>query len=203
MSLFTTLDTLEYTLIHSLQNLDGTILDSFFMYMSNISLMVMTFGIIIAFMIWRRHQLWKPLLFAVIVSAIMSSLINEWLFKMFLTEIGIFRPRPWTIHPDILAIGHAFRDSSFPSSHMAFTTLLVMIVTYFEKRFLTFGILIIILMWLSRIHNGMHYPSDILIGTIMGVLYGYGWLWFMKQFLAEENIENFWMKMRATKNLSL
>ena len=186
MSLFTSLDTLEYPIIHTLQNLDGTFLDDFSMKVSNIPLMLTIFGLIIAYLIWRRHQLWKPLLFAVIVSAIMSSLINEWLFKILLTEVGIFRPRPWTIHPDILAIGHAFRDSSFPSSHMAFTTLFVMIITYFEKIFLTFGIMIILIMWLSRVHNGMHYPSDVLIGTVMGVLYALIWLFLMKRFWVEK-----------------
>ena len=186
MSLFTSLDTLEYPIIHTLQNLDGTFLDDFSMKVSNIPLMLTIFGLIIAYLIWRRHQLWKPLLFAVIVSAIMSSLINEWLFKILLTEVGIFRPRPWTIHPDILAIGHAFRDSSFPSSHMAFTTLFVMIITYFEKIFLTFGIMIILIMWLSRVHNGMHYPSDVLIGTVMGVLYARIWLFLMKRFWVEK-----------------
>lgn len=193
MSLFTPLDTLEYPLIKSLQNLDGTFLDAFSMYVSNISIMLVTFGLVIAYMIWKRNKLWKPLLFAVIVSAAISYTINEWFFKMLLTEIGIFRPRPWTIHPDILAIGHTFRDSSFPSSHMAFTTLLVMIVSYFERRFLKYGIMIIILMWLSRVHNGMHYPSDVLIGTIMGTIYGYSWLFLMKKFKLEK--KHWWEKL--------
>jgi membrane-associated phospholipid phosphatase len=56
---------------------------------------------------------------------------------------------------------------------MAFTTLMVMIVTYFERRFLWYGIALILLMALSRVHNGMHYPTDVLVGTLMGVIYGY------------------------------
>jgi membrane-associated phospholipid phosphatase len=138
MSIFSRLDTIEYPLIQALQNLDGTILDSFSRSVSNIPLMLVFFSIVIAFLIVRKDKLWKPLLFAVITSALISYSINEWFFKMLLSEIGIFRPRPWTIHPDILAIGHTFRDSSFPSSHMAFTTLLVIIVSYFEKKFLKY-----------------------------------------------------------------
>lgn len=193
MSPFSTLETLEYPLIQSLQNLDGTFLDAFSMYVSNISLMLITFGCIIIYMKWKKNKLWRPLLFAVVVSAIISYTINEWFFKMLFSEIGIFRPRPWTIHPDILAIGHAFRDSSFPSSHMAFTTLLVMIVSYFERRFLKYGIMIILLMWLSRVHNGMHYPSDVIFGTMMGIIYGYSWLFFMKQLWLEK--KRWWEKI--------
>ncbi len=181
MSLFATLDTLEYPIIRTLQNLDGTILDSFFMYMSNISLMVMTFGIIIAYMIWKKRNILKPFFLGLGISLGIGWIVNVGFFKILLVSLGIFRPRPWTTHPDIMGIGQLFTNSSFPSSHMAFTTLFIVIITYFEKRFLPFGIMIIILMWLSRVHNGMHYPSDVLIGTIMGVLYGYGWQWFMKQ----------------------
>lgn len=193
MTLFQTLDSLEYPLVKSLQNFDGTLLDKFSLFVSNIALMLGAFGAIIALMIWKKHRLWKPLLFALIVSAIVSYLINEWVYKMLLSEIGIFRPRPWTLHRDLLAIGHAFDDSSFPSSHMAFTTLLVMIVIYFEKRFLPFGIILILLMWLSRVHNGMHYPTDVIIGTLMGVVYAIIWLLLMKKFGLEK--QHWWEKI--------
>jgi membrane-associated phospholipid phosphatase len=55
---------------------------------------------------------------------------------------------------------------------MAFTTLMVVIVSHFWRRFVPYGVGIIVLMGLSRIHNGMHYPTDVLIGIIMGLLYG-------------------------------
>lgn len=71
------LDSLEYPLVKSLQNLDGTLLDTFSLFVSNIPLMLSFFGIIIIFMIWKRHRLWKPLLFALIISAATSYLINE------------------------------------------------------------------------------------------------------------------------------
>ena len=192
MSLFATLDTLEYPIIRTLQNLDGTLLDAFFMSVSNIPFMIVSFGIVVAYMIWKRHRLWKPLLFALLVAIIIDSVVNEWFFKTILVHFGIFRPRPWTIHPDILGIGHHFMDSSFPSSHMAFTTLMAIIVTYFERRFLPYGVIIIVLMWLSRIHNGMHYPSDVLVGTLMGIIYGFLGLFLMKRFWLEK--KEWWKK---------
>ncbi len=192
MSLFATLDTLEYPIIRTLQNLDGTLLDAFFMSVSNIPFMIVSFGIVVAYMIWKRHRLWKPLLFALLIAIIIDSVINEWFFKTFLVHFGVFRPRPWTIHPDILGIGYHFTDSSFPSSHMAFTTLMAIIVTYFERRFLPYGVIIIVLMWLSRIHNGMHYPSDVLVGTLMGIIYGFLGLFLMKRFWLEK--KEWWKK---------
>ncbi len=77
MGFFTTLDIIEYPWIRFLQNLDGTLLDTFSMYISNIALMLASFGLIIVYMIWQKNKLWKPLLFAVIASGAISYTINE------------------------------------------------------------------------------------------------------------------------------
>lgn len=193
MDLFMKLDSLEYPINKYLQNLDGSMLDGFFHSVSNIPLMLATFAVIIFALILRKQKIWRPLLFAVILAGIVSYVVNEWIYKILFSEIGIFRPRPWTIHTDLLAIGHAFQDSSFPSSHMAFTSLFVLIISYFEKRFLTFGIIIILIMWISRIHNGMHYPSDVIFWTIMGALYAWIGLFLMKKWGIEKR--HWWEKI--------
>jgi membrane-associated phospholipid phosphatase len=181
MSLFTTLDHLEYPFIQPFQNLDGTFLDGFYEVVSNIPAMLAVSSLIIYILYLRDHRLWRPILGALIIGVFVDLIVNEWFFKTFLVYFDIFRPRPYTIHPDIMAIGFPFEDSSFPSSHMAFTTLMVMIVTYFERRFLFLGILIILMMWLSRIHNGMHYPTDVLMGILIWLIYGFLGLWSMRK----------------------
>ncbi len=171
MSLFPTLDTIESPFVRWLQNADGTFLDDFFIVISNIPLMIAAFGILLAFLIYRKISLWKPLIVALIVSIALHFLINEGFFKTILTWFDVFRPRPYMAHSDITVLGQAFADSSFPSSHMAFTTLMVCIIGYFEKRFVPYGIVLIIIMWLSRMHNGMHYPTDVLMWIMMGMIY--------------------------------
>ena len=191
--IFTTLDHLEYPIVTWLQNIDGTVLDSFSEIVSNITFMLIVFGIIVFTLYLRKHHLWRPLLGALIIAITIDFIVNEGFFKTLLVEFWVFRPRPYTIHPDLLQIGQGFHDSSFPSSHMAFTTLLVMIITYFEKWFLKYGILIILLMWLSRVHNGMHYPTDVLMGTLMGVLYWFTGLYIMQKFGLEK--KHWWKKI--------
>ena len=146
MSFFISLDTLEYPMIRTLQNLDGTLLDSFFMIVSNVPLIFIISGLVVLYTIWRNRKIWKGFLFALGISLVIGLIVNVGFFKTLLVYFGIFRPRPWTIHPDIMGIGQLLTNSSFPSSHMAFTTLLVMIVSYFERRFVIFGIVIILLM---------------------------------------------------------
>ncbi|HCB51179.1 TPA: hypothetical protein DEP21_01155 [Patescibacteria group bacterium] len=53
-------------------------------------------------------------------------LINEIGFKHIVTDYIGIRPRPYVAHPDsITPIGKQFSDSSFPSSHMASTLLMM------------------------------------------------------------------------------
>jgi undecaprenyl-diphosphatase len=186
MTHFNTLDKIEYPLIRWVQNLDGTALDSFFILISDIPAMLIAFWILIALLIYRKNSIWKPLLVALVISLAIHFTINEGFFKTLLATLDVFRPRPYTIHNDIVALGHAFNDSSFPSSHMAFTTLMVCIIWYFEKRFVPYGVVLIIIMWLSRIHNGMHYPTDVMLGIIMGMIYGFIWIYSMKKLWLEK-----------------
>lgn len=181
MPIFTLLDQIEYPLVAWLQSIDGTFLDSLSRLVSNTIMMFVVFWMIILLYFWWHRQTWKPLIIALILSIVLALIINEWFFKTLLVEFGIFRPRPYTIHPDLLQIGKGFLDSSFPSSHMAFTTLFVVVISHFKRWFLKYGILMILLMWLSRVHNGMHYPTDVLVGTVMGTLYGIGGLSLMQK----------------------
>ena len=146
MTIFATLDTLEYPIIRTLQNLDGTTLDSFFMYVSNVPLIIFVFGLIVIYIAWKKRNIWKPLFLGLSISLGIGWNVNVGFFKILLVSFGIFRPRPWTLHPDIIGIGQLLTDSSFPSSHMAFTTLFIVIITYFERRFFSYGIIIIFLM---------------------------------------------------------
>ena len=49
----------------------------------------------------------------------------------------------------------------------------LVVLTYFYRQVLPFAIIAIIIMGWSRLRNGMHYPSDILAGIALGILYGY------------------------------
>lgn len=199
MSLFSILDKAEYPIVYTLQNIDKTFLDTFFILVSNVPLILIGFSLVIVFLIYKKHSLWKPLMVALAISVGIHFLINEGFFKTLLVEFWIFRPRPHVAHTDIHAIGYAFVDSSFPSSHMAFTTLMVMILSYFRKWFLKYGLIIILIMWLSRIHNGMHYPSDVVTGTLMGVVYGYIGLWLMRRWWLEK--KHWWQNFFDNHNI--
>jgi len=83
------------------------------------------------------------------------------------------RQRPFVAYPDeIKPIGHQFSDGSMPSSHIASTVAMVVVLSSIFPIMLIPGIAFSVLMGFSRIHNGMHYPSDVIMGAVLGAAYG-------------------------------
>ena len=83
------------------------------------------------------------------------------------------RVRPYLAHPDLITpVGHRFVDSSFPSSHAASTVAIVTVLGHAYRRFAVLAASFALVMCLSRVHNGMHYPTDVLAGSILGLAYG-------------------------------
>ncbi len=100
-------------------------------------------------------------------------LINEAVLKHLLLLVRPIRLRPFVAHPgEIVCVGYPFKDSSFPSSHAASTAVFATIFGYHYRQSLPLGVGLVLLMAFCRVHNGMHYPSDVLSGSCLGVLYG-------------------------------
>ena len=88
-----------------------------------------------------------------------------------LTELPM-RVRPYLAHPgEIVPIGHRFEDSSFPSSHAASTAAIVAVLGHAYRHLAGAAAAMVALMAFARVHNGMHYPTDVLAGSVLGALY--------------------------------
>jgi len=100
--------------------------------------------------------------FTMALPIVLSGLICEVLSKI------INRDRPFVANPDIkLLIDHG-ADPSFPSSHMSVMAAIA-VALWFRNRNL--GIITFVLATISglaRIGAGIHYPSDIFIGALIG-----------------------------------
>lgn len=115
----------------------------------------------------------NPLL-AFIISGGLFFLLSEFFFKHILVDFTWVRVRPYVSYPDIItAIGKQYSDSSFPSSHMASTLALLTVMVAFWRKTWIYALIFALAMAVSRMHNGMHYPSDVLAWAFVWVLCGW------------------------------
>ena len=118
------------------------------------------------FIITKRREI---LFASIIVSFSASYIVSELLLKELFQ-----RPRPESIIPD--AVIQAFGSSSsfaFPSSHAAVSFAIAFVLSR-QYPILTpfhFGFATIIA--LSRIYIGLHFPSDIIYGALIGTIMGW------------------------------
>ena len=158
----------------------GTWIDKVSTLISWMPFVVSFWVIVIALLTWKFPAKRKKIIIAAIIGFVLFLLTNEFTFKKVLVnEIGI-RPRPYVAHQDIIPLGTQYTDSSFPSSHMAWTLMVLTILIRAIPGSWVFALIFALLMGFSRIHNGMHYPSDVLTGWILWIAYWLIGIWCSK-----------------------
>jgi len=152
----------------------GTFVDSFTRFISSYLFLWILWSVLtllVYFLDKKNHG--EKVLLAVIIAVIFHFLISDLFFKNLLGSFFELRIRPYLAYPDLITlIGRPHLDASFPSSHMTSTVAILSVYTYFYKKVWPFALLFVIAMGFARIHNGLHYPTDVLGGTILGIAYG-------------------------------
>ena len=124
---------------------------------------ILTSGILI---LKKKYISLRLILFAAIGGAIVELLMKEF----------FSRPRPWIV-PHLVSV----ESLSYPSGHSAMSAIiylsLVFLILPFEvkrsiKLFILYSALfLILLIGISRIYLGVHYPSDVLSGWALGLFW--------------------------------
>ncbi len=164
----------ELSIVHYFNHLgQGTILDNVSLWISDIRLMIIIWALVgvMALILDKKHG--KEVLLGIFFVTVIYFLVNDIILKQGLFKLLLpVRPRPFIGYPDIIPLGQKFYGSSFPSGHMGNTAAILTIVVAYYRKALIPAIVILLIMAFSRMHNGMHYPSDLLAGAVLGVLYG-------------------------------
>lgn len=116
--------------------------------------------------IYSRREKLKILLIS-FLSAAISRLIFTEAIRFF-----YHRPRPFIILADITALVEE-KSYSFPSGHAAFVFAFAAAIYKYNKKWSAVFFIIGLINGIARIIAGVHYPSDILGGALLGILTGY------------------------------
>ncbi|MFP4498537.1 MAG: phosphatase PAP2 family protein [Vulcanimicrobiota bacterium] len=94
---------------------------------------------------------------------------------MFISELVLrnifYRPRPFLAIDNITLLGKEVTNSSFPSGHATFSMIYCYMLVLFDKKFIPLAIFFVFMISFSRIYTGHHWPSDVVAGMILGILY--------------------------------
>lgn len=113
---------------------------------------------------------------AVLLALLLTFLLNNLLLK------NIFaRTRPYEAVEGLLALIPAPRDYSFPSGHTA-SSFAAAISMYWNlpRLFGVCAVVLAVLIALSRLYVGVHYPTDVLGGAAGGAIAAYMAGYFLK-----------------------
>ena len=80
------------------------------------------------------------------------------------------RPRPYTELSNLILLGLG-TDYSFPSGHTATSTAMAYLLSKEYNRWIF--MLIPFVVGISRLYIGVHYPSDVLGGFLLGLFIAY------------------------------
>lgn len=106
---------------------------------------------------------------AAICSAL--ALIGSLILNNMILKPIINRTRPYEVIEGLILIGKKATDGSFPSGHTAASIAsAVAMCRYLKKRWSVPLIILALMISFSRLYIGIHYPSDVLVGLLDGIL---------------------------------
>ena len=151
------------TIFHYFNNfaLQNELFDTIAIFITDWLIWWMLFGVILLFIFKKItfKQLLKIIFYPAIVWVIAK------IIKYF-----YFSPRPFLELDNVkLLIEHGANDS-MPSGHTVLATALAMITYLYNKKMGILFLVFAILIGLSRIIVGVHWPLDVLVGAIFGIL---------------------------------
>jgi undecaprenyl-diphosphatase len=119
-------------------------------------------------LVWGKAK-GRWLVLTVVITVLLTDQISSHVIK-YLVE----RVRPCNALPDVLTPMGVSSAFSFPSSHAANMGGSMLVLSQAFPAFTWLFALVALLVGLSRVYLGLHYPSDVLSGYLLGIAIGWG-----------------------------
>ena len=121
---------------------------------------------------YRKWKIILQAIFAAVLARLVIVEVIRWLWE---------RPRPFVENNINLLLDHS-DSSSFPSGHAAFFFALSFVAYKYNKKAGIVFFFTSFLISISRVFAGVHWPSDILAGALVGIFSGWIVVNLMKRF---------------------
>ena len=158
------------------QTMANPVFDVIMPFITNKKTWIPVWLITIVLLLWKggRRGRWAVLT-AVLAFALTDPLVSRVLKPM------IHRIRPCNALDGVHLLVHKSKGLSMPSAHAANFFALATVFSYFYRRFQWVLWSIAALVAYSRIAVGVHYPSDVLTGAVVGLLCAGFWILILKK----------------------
>lgn len=157
---------MELSLLHFIQSLRNDWLDQAMLFVSTLgnvgAIWIALAALLLIVPGFRRSGL--AVSFALAIDFVVVNLIlKPW--------VGRERPCDLTVPEDMLLA--CLSDHSFPSGHTAAAFAAVVALLFCHPKAGMVALMLALLMGFSRLYLFVHYPSDVIAGALLGILFGF------------------------------
>ena len=96
------------------------------------------------------------------LAGLSGTLLYKWL------KGKTLRPRPYEVHQDIWLAGTPLDKFSFPSGHTLHAVVFSLVAIGYYPQIAIIVVPFAVMVGLSRVVLGLHYPSDVVAGALIG-----------------------------------
>jgi undecaprenyl-diphosphatase len=159
------------------QTISTPVLDRFFSTITNVNNWYIAYIILLSILFFKGGKRGKIASLGIILLIVFSDQISHNIIKE-----AFARVRPCNSLPDVITPLGCTGSYSFPSNHAVnnFAAAMFFSILYPNLRWILF--ITASLVALSRVYLGLHYPSDIIAGALIGAAFGYIFTWLQLKF---------------------
>lgn len=100
------------------------------------------------------------------------SLIFSVIFTNCIIKIAVDRIRPFAFDETLNVIISKPIDASFPSGHTSASVAAAVAILFWNRKYGIPAVILALLIAFSRLYLQVHFPTDVLGGLILGIIYG-------------------------------
>lgn len=166
----------EQALVWIAQNIRCAVLNPFmelYTQLGNTGMLFIVLGVLMLFFKPTRKAG-----FSVLCAMLIGLIVVNFTIKPLVS-----RPRPWLVIENFVNLVPEHDPNSFPSGHTnaAFAFALAVCMAAPKRWMKITAVCMAVVMGLSRLYVGVHFPSDVLAGAVIGSLCGLAGAWVVKK----------------------